>query len=930
MNNKVLGITLCLWFSVVAARAQDPNVTTNSGGTAGNIPVWNGASDIEKTTSSLDGTVGGNLFVGGPIPYFSAAASAFGVVDDEQNNNTGTVPTGGASVTATTNVFVAGDVGKLIGISGAGFAAPTGGALSTSTTGSPTLPAGTYYVRQACVVGTVFVSSVPTEWSVGLASTEKSQTITSGQNLTIGSVIGDTNCSMQNGETATAYALYVGAGLGTVNVTGTGAYTVTWVSGQQFSPAWASGTININGVPCTVSSTAPTSTSLTVVSGSCSLSTPLSGVTYSFGSLSERFISAQDPSVQCIAGTGVLSNYCTTTGTATISAPIAFAGARPPLQAEWRTTIASVSSPPTATATLTDKAPTAETFGGATVSWGTNNDQALITLNNACFTITSGSLPGCRVQFSATQGSATHTGRVMVNQHWAVTSGAMTIQGSTMPQVPSFIGYLGGIQGVFPTQPSVALVSNADDYIAVVTGSNDTIQDMGFIDVAGTQLTTAVYGNTWGAVEDNQTVGFNEYRTTNVNFTRGSGLVGYVGSGTVTQGNHVDYFNCILCYNGIFLPSGNSDWLIDHFTLSGPGNDTNSSNAVGILVEGADCTMTCTNSDFGGQTDTINIMGGTMRNYPLHLGQFVDCKNCVVSGPVRVEDVNAGMGVKAPSGAVWLIDGGTAQGGNSNCKYDIVENINSASSGGYNTGIQSTLQCTNAVLGPMGGLGGTTPIMNGDTTNSSVVWDTSGITATALTATSLSLTSPLSPANGGVAQVTTSGVGYFVPVFISVPITNSGASLVGMANEPDFFEFVLPFTATATNVAFHISTAGGTGTHCDIGMFNTAGVRLWHTGSIDCNQNSGDYTQAVSGGSVTMNPGTYYFATCADSTVPKLNGSNIVFATAGSSAIVPHTWGADAVMADNCTAGVLPSSIMMISNIANSTLRQPIYAWVTP
>jgi len=77
-----------------------------------------------------------------------------------------------------------------------------------------------------------------------------------------------------------------------------------------------------------------------------------------------------------------------------------------------------------------------------------------------------------------------------------------------------------------------------------------------------------------------------------------------------------------------------------------------------------------------------------------------------------------------------------------------------------------------------------------------------------------------------------------------------------------------------------------------------------------------------------MNPGTYYFATCANDASAKLLGTNNTpFSIVGTSVIPANTWGADSM--DPCNSDVLPSSIT-ITTITNTTGLVPIYAWVTP
>ncbi|HEV2175830.1 MAG TPA: hypothetical protein VGW33_01290 [Terriglobia bacterium] len=766
---------------------QDPAVNTSGNATAGTIPVWNTSTDIENSSLSQDTATAPNvtnansLFVKGPGPWFDAVG--WGLKIDALQNTNGTV--GGSTVTISGNPQFNStlDPGKLIGISGAGFTAPTEGAPTASGTGS-TLPAATYYSEVTCAIGTAVMSGNPTLASEGVASGEQSVGTTSGQNLNIPA---PTACA-HNSVTATYYGVYVSsasgaeqfvpASQGVVNTSGT---AVTWVSGLPFNPGW-SGNITINGTSYGISAV-NSPTTLT-------LNNPGAGNQMSVG------YNFNNP-MACTPGAGPLANYCQiSAGTAVISAPLPVDGVGPPLQAEWRTTISSTTA---TVATLTDKSP-ATTGSNAVVSWGTNNDSAWNTLIGALPVGggTTGASPGATILFPANgtvSGSVTSTGRMMTGGGLGVPVANVRLVAGGNRGFSTTGSYMSGI-GTSTTKPSFAIVGNGRNALLSVAANGFSADNIAFEDVAGGVKSGAgTYGAAWGGLLLEQVIGFELNRVTGTNFTGSHYAFGLEAEGTGTAVNQIDTvsgFLCNVCYYGIWGPKQNSDWLITRAILSGPGDDTNGGGAIGVNFQGG---------GNAAQTDTIFVSDSTIRNYANSGVTLFDCKGCQVKG-VRWEDVNAGAGNATPSMAVVALDGTSGSG--SKCANDIVRDIEASSANGTTTVISQTANCSNNSLGPVAGSNITTPIQ--DLSASSVSFTPNGTNLQVYDATSqtvnLGPVTLFSPAFGGTLMVA---------AYIVCRVGHSGSTIGLTINWNDGVHAqsstIIPTSSCATTSTFYQAQA---------------------------------------------------------------------------------------------------------------------------
>lgn len=168
----------------------------------------------------------------------------------------------------------------------------------------------------------------------------------------------------------------------------------------------------------------------------------------------------------------------------------------------------------------------------------------------------------------------------------------------------------------------------------------------------------------------------------------------------------------------------------------------------------------------------------------------------------------------------------------------------------------------------------------------------------------------------GAAQITAAGSFWMAFTVGVTPSAGASATLSQAANVPEIFEFNLPYQAKVSEVTFDVIAAAATSTG-DLGMYDTTGTLVWHTGSITTTATG---IQTISITPVTMNPGQYYWAACESSTsvtFTSISAANAPFsAILGAASSPAHSWGNDAT--DTCTAGVLPGTIT-IANITNQT-----------
>jgi len=165
-------------------------------------------------------------------------------------------------------------------------------------------------------------------------------------------------------------------------------------------------------------------------------------------------------------------------------------------------------------------------------------------------------------------------------------------------------------------------------------------------------------------------------------------------------------------------------------------------------------------------------------------------------------------------------------------------------------------------------------------------------------------------------QSTASG-SYWMAFTVSfVPSAGVAATFSQAINVPEIFEFNLPIQAKVTEITFNIIAAAAASTG-DLGMYNSSGTLVWHTGSITTTSTG---VQTITITTATLNPGQYYWASCESSvsvTATSITTTATAFGAIMGAANSPaHSWGNDAT--DTCTAGVLPGTITT-TNITNQT-----------
>ncbi len=119
----------------------------------------------------------------------------------------------------------------------------------------------------------------------------------------------------------------------------------------------------------------------------------------------------------------------------------------------------------------------------------------------------------------------------------------------------------------------------------------------------------------------------------------------------------------------------------------------------------------------------------------------------------------------------------------------------------------------------------------------------------------------LAAARGGVAGVETADQGYFVGGFGNLPLpASSAAVIVSSNNQMRVQQFVLPYRVVVQHITLEVTTAGGSGSTVNVGIYDAAGTTLLiDSGTFDGNSTGATQTKTL-GQSVTLPPGVYWFA----------------------------------------------------------------------
>ena len=187
--------------------------------------------------------------------------------------------------------------------------------------------------------------------------------------------------------------------------------------------------------------------------------------------------------------------------------------------------------------------------------------------------------------------------------------------------------------------------------------------------------------------------------------------------------------------------------------------------------------------------------------------------------------------------------------------------------------------------------------------NGAVVADSSGVNAVHFSGGAIfggSVTAPTPTAGDSSTKVATTayvqGQTNGVP-WLTIPRAgaNSGVTFSTSVNQAYLWGVVLSFPVTTTQVSYYVGTADNTGNTYDIGIYNSSGTLLVHTGSkagTTFAPATGAYTLAWTAGT-TLQPGKYYLAitTSCTGSCAALAGDNASGVTFLSKAAVPVSMG---------------------------------------
>lgn len=140
------------------------------------------------------------------------------------------------------------------------------------------------------------------------------------------------------------------------------------------------------------------------------------------------------------------------------------------------------------------------------------------------------------------------------------------------------------------------------------------------------------------------------------------------------------------------------------------------------------------------------------------------------------------------------------------------------------------------------------------------------------------------PANGGVASITAANLGGFTAWGLLGPQTAANNNIVitsGVsANSVKVVQFVLPIRITIKTAKFWIGTAGASGKFAYTAIYDSGKNKLFQA-QFSCTSTSTVVTD-TSFGTITLDPGVYYYAVSCDSATPNSDTQTPGLVTAGN------------------------------------------------
>ena len=155
------------------------------------------------------------------------------------------------------------------------------------------------------------------------------------------------------------------------------------------------------------------------------------------------------------------------------------------------------------------------------------------------------------------------------------------------------------------------------------------------------------------------------------------------------------------------------------------------------------------------------------------------------------------------------------------------------------------------------------------------------------------------------AIVNTIAVGYAFMPWISVPqFTATTTVAAGTANQVRVMQVVIPYTITVGKIAANI-TASSSGQNMFVGMYDSSGNKLLEA-ALSCTATNGVSTSL--GSTVTLTPGTYYYAVSASDTTCAASGTGASF-SGGWLNILDKNTTRMGTAANSVSGGVMPSTL---------------------
>ena len=155
------------------------------------------------------------------------------------------------------------------------------------------------------------------------------------------------------------------------------------------------------------------------------------------------------------------------------------------------------------------------------------------------------------------------------------------------------------------------------------------------------------------------------------------------------------------------------------------------------------------------------------------------------------------------------------------------------------------------------------------------------------------------------AIVNTIAVGYAFMPWISVPqFTATTTVAAGTANQVRVMQVVIPYTITVGKIAANI-TASSSGQNMFVGMYDSSGNKLLEA-ALSCTATNGVSTSL--GSTVTLTPGTYYYAVSASDTTCAASGTGASFSRGWLNILDKNTTRMGTA-ANSVSGGVMPSTL---------------------